>query len=164
VGGPIATRRLVLEPLRVEHARELVAVLADPALYAFTGGRPPSEEELAARYARQLAGDPGWLNWIVRYDGIAAGYLQATRQGDEAELAWVIGTAHQGAGLAAEAGLAVQEWLREQGVRRFTAHIGPDHRASAGVARRLGMAPTDVVEDGEVRWTSGDSSARRLDS
>jgi RimJ/RimL family protein N-acetyltransferase len=150
----LTTQRLVLEPLRVGHARELVAVLADPALYAFIGGRPPTEEELAARYRRQLAGDPGWLNWIVRHDGMAAGYLQATLHGDEAALAWVIGTRYHGAGLAAEAGLAVQGWLREQGVACFTAHIHPEHGASAAVARRLGLAATGIVEDGEERWTS----------
>jgi RimJ/RimL family protein N-acetyltransferase len=150
----LTTRRLVVEPLRAGHARELVAVLADPELYAFIGGRPPTEDELAARYARQLTGDPGWLNWIVRRDGVATGYLQATLDGEGAELAWLIGTAHQGAGLAAEAALAVQAWLRGHGVTRFSAHIHPDHGASAAVARRLGLAPTDVVEDGEVRWTS----------
>jgi RimJ/RimL family protein N-acetyltransferase len=150
----LRTRRLVLEPLRVGHAREMVAVLADPELYAFIGGRPPAEDELAARYERQLAGGPGWLNWIVRRDGAAAGYVQATLSGATAELAWVIGRAHQGGGLAAEACIAVRAWLHGQGVTRFCAHIHPDHAASAAVARRLGLAPTGRVKDGEVRWTS----------
>jgi hypothetical protein len=35
------TERLTLEPLRPEHADEMVAVLGDPALYEFTGGTPP---------------------------------------------------------------------------------------------------------------------------
>ena len=37
---PLTTRRLMLEPLRPDHARELAPVLADPALHAFTGGEP----------------------------------------------------------------------------------------------------------------------------
>ena len=41
--------RLTLEPLRVDHAPAMVEVLADPALYEFTGGRPPTLDELTAR-------------------------------------------------------------------------------------------------------------------
>jgi len=37
-------------------------------------------------------------------------------------------------------------------VDRLVAHIHPDHLASARVAERLGLAPTDAVQDGEVRW------------
>ncbi|RII97089.1 GNAT family N-acetyltransferase, partial [Clavibacter michiganensis subsp. insidiosus] len=46
------------------------------------------------------------------------------------------------------------EWLREGGVGIVRAHIHPDHAASAAVARRLGLAPTDERVDGEVRWES----------
>jgi hypothetical protein len=38
---------------------------------------------------------------------------------------------------------------------RFTAHIHPDHVASIGVARTLGLSPTSTVVDGEVRWATG---------
>ena len=34
---------------------------------------------------------------------------------------------------------------------RFSAYIHPDHIASAGVARALGLAPTSTVVDGEIR-------------
>jgi RimJ/RimL family protein N-acetyltransferase len=150
----LTTPRLVLEPLRAAHAGEMVAVLGDPALYGFIGGTPPAHGELADRYARLEDGPPAWLNWIVRRDGAAAGHVQATLGEGEAALAWVIGTAHQGHGLAAEAAAAVQAWLREQGVARFTADIHPDHGASAAVARRLGLSPTGEWHDGEVRWAS----------
>jgi hypothetical protein len=50
--------RLRLEPLRVDHAGELVDVLSDAGLYAFTGGSPPSVADLEQRYARQVAGSP----------------------------------------------------------------------------------------------------------
>ena len=52
----LATPRLVLEPLRPDHARELASVLADPALHAFTGGEPADEDDLRARFARQAVG------------------------------------------------------------------------------------------------------------
>ena len=49
----LTTARLRLEPLRVDHAPEMVAVLDDPALFDFTGGTPPTEADLRARYRRQ---------------------------------------------------------------------------------------------------------------
>jgi RimJ/RimL family protein N-acetyltransferase len=64
----------------------------------------------------------------------------------------VVGTRHQGQGLAKEAAHAVMAWLREQGIARFAAHIHPDHAASAAIARRLGLTPGDTRADGEVRW------------
>jgi RimJ/RimL family protein N-acetyltransferase len=82
------------------------------------------------------------------------GTFQGTVTGSQAELAWVVGTAHQGRGFATEAGLAVAAWLEAQGVTTLTAHIHPDHAASQGVARRLGLEPTDTLQDGEVRWVS----------
>jgi RimJ/RimL family protein N-acetyltransferase len=162
---PITTERLDLEPLRLDHAREMAHVLDDPALYRYTGGSPPSEEELSARYARQSSGvspdgRQGWLNWVLRLrsDGGAVGIVQCTltEQGDavNADLAWVVGIHHQGAGVATEAAVAMIGWLRGLGIAAFTAHIHPDHAASAAVARRLGLAQTPLVERGETRWAT----------
>ncbi|MET9625641.1 GNAT family N-acetyltransferase [Streptomyces sp. NPDC006464] len=81
---PLHSERLDLVPLRIDHAAEMAAVLADPALYAFTGGAPATVDELRARYERMLAGapDPGvdWCNWVLRLraDGALAGTVQAT--------------------------------------------------------------------------------------
>ena len=75
--------------------------------------------------------------------------------GTAADLAWVVAVPHQGRGYAREAALAVRDLLRDAGVARFSAHIHPDHVASAGVARALGLTPTDTVVDGEIRWTDG---------
>jgi RimJ/RimL family protein N-acetyltransferase len=132
------------------------AVLAEPALYRFTGGSPPSLEELEQRYRAQIAGphapDVSWHNWIVRLrtEGSAVGFVQATVTGDTAEIAWLIGLSWQRQRIAVEAAFAVCDWLSTQGVRRLTAHIHPDHVASAKVARRLGMVATgDVDSDGE---------------
>ena len=155
VAEQIETQRLILEPLRVDHAGDMVAVLADPAMYEFTGGAPPSEGELQARYARQVRG-AGWLNWILRLreSRAAVGTVQATLR-ERAELAWVVGTSFQGCGYATEGTAAVIAWLRANGVGEFEAHIHPDHEASAAVARRLGFEPTDAVHRGETVWISG---------
>jgi RimJ/RimL family protein N-acetyltransferase len=157
---PLSTDRLDLEPLTTGHAAEMVAVLADPDLYVVTGGAPPTRADLDRRYTAQSRGcspdgTQGWLNWVLREraTGAAVGTVQATLDGaGVAEVAWVLATAAQGRGLAAEAARALVGWLPGQGITEVRAHVHPDHRASARVAAAAGLTPTDVVVDGEVRW------------
>ncbi|MFF8277854.1 GNAT family N-acetyltransferase [Streptomyces lateritius] len=166
---PLRTARIDLVPLRIDHAPEMASVLADPALHTFIGGAPDSEPGLRGRYARMLAGspDPGvsWCNWVLRprAAGSLAGTVQATvtdtdagsdavPAGRVAEIAWVVGTAWQGRGFASEAASALVGWLRSHEVRTVLAHIHPGHHASAAVARAAGLTPTDLRQDGEVRW------------
>lgn len=142
----------------------MLDLLADRALYAFTGNEAsPTSEELRTRYERQTSGrsadgTEAWHNWILREraSGVAAGFVQATVVAGCAELAWVVGTAYQRQGYASEAALAVHDALVRGGsglpIARVTAHIAPGHIASESVARHLGLAPTDVTLDGETRW------------
>ena len=154
----ITTGRLDLLPLRVEHAGEMAEVLADPALHTFIGGEPASPEVLRARYERMVRGpgDPGvsWLNWVIRLrdDNRLTGYVQATVEGGEAEIAWVVGTPWQGRGIATEAAGGLVAWLDAHAVPSIIAHIHPDHDASARVATAVGMAAAGEWHDGEVRW------------
>jgi RimJ/RimL family protein N-acetyltransferase len=157
----VVTERLLLEPLTAAHAPEMAIVLDDPALHVYVGGSPASPEELRRRYERQergvsTDGSERWLNWIVRerQTGAAAGYLQATvdQASGVAELAWVIGTRFQGRGYATEAARAIVRRLAAEGTTHFRAHIHPRHAASEGVAAAVGLAPTPVEVDGEVRW------------
>jgi hypothetical protein len=67
----LQTARLSLEPLSIDHAREMALVLDDARLFAFTGGSPCTLDELRDRYRRQVTGwshdrRERWLNWIVR--------------------------------------------------------------------------------------------------
>ncbi len=160
---PLRTERLDIEPLRLDHADEMAPVLADPELYAFTGGFPPDSDQLRERYRQQLVGrsadgTQGWLNWVIRRrdDASAIGYVQATVEeapaGPIAEVAWVVGSGHQGQGFAREAAPAMVSWLRDQGVSLVVAHVHPGHAASEAVARAVGLAPTATLVDGEVRW------------
>lgn len=62
-------QRVRLEPLRVEHADELMPVLDDSSLHTFVGGEPADLAQLRARYTRQVVGrSPDgaqrWLNWL----------------------------------------------------------------------------------------------------
>ncbi|HEX4816230.1 MAG TPA: GNAT family N-acetyltransferase [Nonomuraea sp.] len=150
----IETPLFFLVPLRPEHADEMAAVLADPALHAFTGGTPLTLPELRARYERLVTGPPGWRNWVIqlREEKRLVGYVQATVDETSAEVAWVIGTAWQGRGLATAAAKALVDRLLEDGVTTVVAHIHPDHAASAAVASAAGLRPTTRWQDGELRW------------
>ena len=159
--GPVTARRLTLVPLSAEHADEMATVLADPGLYTFTGGSPPTRRELRARYERWIAGpaDPGvsWCNWVIqlRASGRLAGTVQATiNAGGEpvAEVAWVVGTPWQGQGIATEAARALVAWLRQRSVHTVIAHIHPCHQASAAVAAAAGLTATGQLQDGELIW------------
>ncbi|MBO0895128.1 GNAT family N-acetyltransferase [Arthrobacter sunyaminii] len=161
----ITTPRLLLEPLGVQHAAEMADVLAGTALYRYIGGAAPTAEELARRYAAQtVGGSPDrreiWLNWIIRDNGAACGFVQATvsqeTDGPTSYVAWVVGEAFQGRGTATAAARAMLGWLRIHTPGPVAAFIHPENRASAAVARKLGLAATGLIdEDGEERWDDG---------
>jgi RimJ/RimL family protein N-acetyltransferase len=165
----------MLEPLRVEHAEEMIAILQDPSLYTYTGGQPPNLEELRSRYERQTVGHSadgtqGWLNWTIRERDHRAvvGTVQATLRHElavlSADLAWVIDVDYQRRGYATEAGRAMKQWLTACGVESIVAYIHPDHDASAAVARRLGLIATDNAREGEIKWTTHSASSATLPS
>jgi RimJ/RimL family protein N-acetyltransferase len=162
----LTTARLALEPVRPSDAEEMAPLMADLRLYAFTGGIPPTLEELRARYERQATGrSPDgaewWCNWIARRreDGLAIGFMQATVTDDTeqagrltAVLAWALWVRFHGQGYAREAAAEMMRRLEASGADRFAAYIHPEHTASMGLARALGLVPTDERVDGEVVW------------
>jgi RimJ/RimL family protein N-acetyltransferase len=159
----LRTDRLSLGPLTERDANEMVPVLAPTELYRFTGGEPPTLEQLEARYRRQargrsLDGRAGWLNWILRpvAGGPPVGFVQATLTheavGVVADLAWLVTASEQARGLAGEATSAVATWLTSIGVGRLQACVRPGHVASERVAQRIGLSPTSTVVDGEILW------------
>jgi RimJ/RimL family protein N-acetyltransferase len=140
----------------------MAVVLSDPRLYTFAGGEPPTVEDLAVRYQRQIAGPPdksaSWHNWVMRPhegDGLV-GYVQATvapsAYGLVGEVAWVVGTPWQGNGYATEAARGLVTWLISHDVPTVIAHIHPGHAASAAVAAAAGFTSTGRIQDEEVRW------------
>ena len=161
--APLSSPRLLLEPLRVQHAEEMAPLLDDPDLHIFIGGEPATREELQETYRRQVVGRSAdgtqrWLNWVLRRrdDGQVVGTVQATVTEDagglSAEVAWVVGSRHQNQGYAREAAEAMVRWLWQEGAATVVAHVDPRHLASVAVARAVGLAPTDTVVEGEVRF------------
>lgn len=157
---------LVLEPLRVDHAEEMAPLLDDSALHTFMGGQPATPEELRQQYEHQVVGRSAdgtelWFNWVLRRKDTheATGFVQASVvvEGGRivAEVAWVVGRRFQGSGYAHQAAVELVRWLDSTGADRIVAHVHPEHAASNAVAAAAGLHPTDIVVDGEVRWTSG---------
>lgn len=64
----------------------------------------------------------------------------------------MIGIGHQGNGYGREGALAMASWLRAHSVDGLTAHIHPQHEASIGIARALGLSATNKVSGNEVLW------------
>jgi RimJ/RimL family protein N-acetyltransferase len=164
VAQPIVTARLRLDPVTVGDADEMVPVYADPRMYEFTGGEPPTVEALRRRYealasGRSPDGMESWLNWVVRPvgPGIAVGAVQATvvHRSREAWVAWEVGVASQGLGYGGEAASALVQWLGERSIGSIGAYVHPDHLASQCVARRAGLHRTAGVHDGEEIWIAG---------
>ena len=157
----IETPRLDLVPLTADDADDLFPVLSDPALARFTGGALPKEVEVLrasfARWESRRSPDRAelWLNWVVRRrdDGRAVGYVQATVGNEDAAIAWVVGTAFQRLGIATEAGQALIAWFRDtMPLPVIVCSIHPDNVGSQIVARRVGLRPTDRLNDAEVVW------------
>ncbi|MFV0285981.1 MAG: GNAT family N-acetyltransferase [Demequina sp.] len=160
---PLGDTVVSLEPLSPSHADEMVRVLADPSLYAFTGDAAPSLEALRQRYVRQSrgvspGGDEAWLNWIIRdaQTRTAVGYVQATVMLREdpwaASAAWLVHPAYQGRGIATRAARLMIDHLTRHGVREFSASIADGHLASERVAGHLGMTRTEERVDKETVW------------
>ncbi|MET9342354.1 GNAT family N-acetyltransferase [Nonomuraea sp. NPDC003804] len=153
--------RVSLTPLTVADADEMVDVLSGDDLYAFIGGSAPTLDGLRALYTRQVVGrspdgQAEWRNWIIRRvaDGQAVGHVQATitERGRRAEIACVVGVGWQRRGYATEATQTMIALLFARGVDRIVAHVHPGNAASAAVAVRTGLTPTDRFDDGERLW------------
>lgn len=144
---PIETDRLVLEPIRSDHADGLFAGLQETSLYTYETEEPPPDlRALRARYAalrsgRSPYGDQHWLNWILvlREGGAAVGYAQATVEDDfeEGVIGYLVLAAYQRRGFATEGIGAMVRHLLASGVRAIRAFIDVRNTASIALVERL---------------------------
>ncbi|MDQ6941795.1 MAG: GNAT family N-acetyltransferase [Candidatus Eremiobacteraeota bacterium] len=173
--APLETERLLLEPIRADHAEGMFEGLREPSLYAYQTDEPPRDlAALRERYVRLAAGrSPDgafhWLNWILvfRDGGSTAGYVQATVRTDRssADIGYLILAAHQRRNFAFEAVDAMVRHLFRAGVRELHAVIDVRNRASLALIERAGFtrAKTRASDDviGGVRGFDHEYVRRR---
>jgi|AGTN01.1.fsa_nt_gi Acetyltransferases, including N-acetylases of ribosomal proteins len=145
----LETERLLLEPLRPDHAQATFRFWSDPALYRFIpGDPPPSLAWLVERYQRlstRLAPDGSelWLNWMIKARGgdRFLGLVEASVDQEKcATLAYFVFQPFWRRGIAIEACVRVFRCLREEcGITMLTADIDTRNTASIRLAQRLGL-------------------------
>jgi len=142
---------LVLEPQVAAHAPALFAVLQQPGVYEFLDEEPPvSLEEWTERLAqlesrRSPDGSEHWLNWVIVHCGEVIGFVQATVSGEAAMIAYVLGSAHRGKGLAsATTALMLGELKTGYGVKTASATVHARNDRSIRLLQRLGFEERPV--------------------
>jgi ribosomal-protein-alanine N-acetyltransferase len=146
---PLDADGLRLEPLVAADADAMFALLSDRDLYRYIDEAPPDDvDKLRARYARlesraSADGRQAWLNWIVRTQpgGAPLGFVQATVLGDgSAWVAYLLGRAHQGRGVATRATATMLAHLEvDHRVRRLLANVEAENGPSIRLLERLGF-------------------------
>jgi RimJ/RimL family protein N-acetyltransferase len=119
VGGTIATPRLDLEVLAIDHAARMLDGFADERLYQWVDAAPPANlSELVTRFAGVMNPytRPGelWLNWAMvrREDAAAVGVVEVTLRADRiAYLACYVFPRHVREGYGREASAAAIDHL-----------------------------------------------------
>ncbi|TAM76468.1 N-acetyltransferase [bacterium] len=155
----LLTERLVLEPVRELHARELFAPLQDARIFTYMPEDPPgTPEALAIRYhlwERRVSpdGNERWLNWVVRLatTGEAIGLLQATVRAEApAIVAYLLFPAHWGRGYAREGLSRVLRLLFEEyGVVCAAALVDTRNARSIALLRALGFRLAQTVRQAD---------------
>ncbi|NJK31651.1 MAG: GNAT family N-acetyltransferase, partial [Deltaproteobacteria bacterium] len=142
-----------------EHADQLFAGLQDPALYRFIAEAPPTDvEALRARYTRLATrrspdGRQAWLNWAIWSFAEEAyvGYVQATVEAGEADIAYVVFQDYWGRGYARKAVAEMMGLLREaHGVAGFRATVDTRNHRSRALLEALGFECVAIHADAEV--------------
>ena len=143
------SKNLFFKPLTTAHADDLFPILTTPSVLAFiepTGS--PTLEELRAEYAVRAKGSLNsitsteqWFNVVIYLKGscpIAIGRLEATSYGGWGELAYLLGEAWWGQGLAFE---AMHWWHEYLAVAvpgtKWWATVHPENHRSIKLLTRL---------------------------
>ncbi|MCA9556535.1 MAG: GNAT family N-acetyltransferase [Myxococcales bacterium] len=162
-----------LEPLVPAHAGELLGGLQDSDLYEYIADTPPvGIEALRARYERLAGrrspdGRQQWLNWAIwsGADRAYVGYVQATLEAGDAQLAYVVFRPFWGRGHGRAAVAEMMRLLRaEFGVRRFGARVDVRNLRSRALLEALGFRCVAIHPEAEViRGRPSDDAEYRLE-
>ncbi|MBE9156946.1 GNAT family N-acetyltransferase [Nodosilinea sp. LEGE 06152] len=146
----------MFEPLTAAHAEELWPILATPAVLAWIDpqGNLPTLEDLTAQYAACAHGPVAstmpkerWFNVAIRLKispSPAIGRLEATQYDGWGEIAFLLGEAWWGKGLAFEAMLWWQDYLATAAPStQWWATVHPMNQRSIRLLKRLGYKQVD---------------------
>lgn len=142
----LATERLLLPPLTREHTPSLIGLYSDPEVAHYVGGdtlTPDTIPQQAARFADEWT-DRGYGQSAVidRATGAFLGRvgLHYWAGWNDIELGYVLASAAQHRGIAAEASRAWIDWARDSAtIDSLIAVIDPRNAASIALAGRLGF-------------------------
>ena len=141
------TDRLRLVPIGPEHVDDLVALHADEAVAAWSGGPwSVADARRRAEWAQQRWREVGVDKWMAydRSDGSLVGRggvsLQVVDGAERLEVGWTVASRLWGRGYASEIGRAGLEFaFTELAADEVVAFTEPDNRRSLAVMHRLGM-------------------------
>jgi len=150
---PVGSQRLVLEPLRPDHAEALYAGLQDRRIYEWIPLAPPrSVERLRERLTnalREREGDEISLAWAAlrTADGACVGKLDAEvlARGIATNIGYMFFPPHWGQGYASEAVRALADHLAAAGVREQRATVTVGNEASCRVLERAGFMRKRII-------------------
>jgi [ribosomal protein S5]-alanine N-acetyltransferase len=140
----LATSRARLRAFSVADAPAFHAYAFDPEVARFMPWRPRSSELFAKGYLSVIT-RPQFLNWAITLppsdQAIGMVFLHAlSREHRRAEIAFNLGKAHWGRGLAPEvARVVLQFGFQRLGLNRIEALCMPENVASRKVLVKLGM-------------------------
>jgi RimJ/RimL family protein N-acetyltransferase len=159
----MATEHLRFEPLNAAHANELFPILTTPAVLAFVDpGATPTIAQLRRSYAACALGPVNsplpterWFNMAIRLKSESApliGRLEATGYGAWGEVAFLLGEAWWGKGLAFEAMVWWHDYLASiVPETRWWATLHPDNQRSMRLLIRLGYVAVDADDRPELQ-------------
>ena len=143
----LTTERLTLRGWRDDDLAPYAEITADPEVMRFMGGTLDVVDTW--RQMAFMAGHwelRGYGLWVVEREGELVGRIGLLNPEGwpGLEVGWLLGRAAWGHGYATEAASAAVEFAwRELDTLELISLIAPDNTASAAVAARLGMRPTD---------------------
>lgn len=160
---PGPTSRLAFRPWRREDAPALIDMYGRAEVYRFLGATPSPVTSVAEaldrvdRWQQRIEGAFGiWA--ITRRDEPDAAPIGTvllvplprsdSQPTDAVEIGWHLHPDARGSGYATEAGLAMVDRARHEGVEVLRAVVYPDNVASQAVCRRLGMTDRGLTD----RW------------